>query len=446
MFTSTSLRPKKPQPVGFECEFIDRPKELQTECPICLHILRDPFQATCCGYIYCCGCIERVRSASKPCPTCNTTEFATFPDKRLHKSLYGFKVWCSKKDDGCNWSGELRELTAHLNSEPVYERRLFGCDYVSVECSLCESFMQRALLETHEKKACPNRPYTCEHCQEYESTYTIVTEKHQLECSLVPVSCPNQCGATVKRQNLAAHRKNECELRPPDKVPCEFSFAGCSEMVPPDKMQEHLDENLRDHLSLLGTSHLSLRERLMELQSHFDENNVYVEKLLKERREMQEQFQREVQEMRAMHLEFSKMKAKQDEERLSIELLQHYSSILPIIFTLDNYEGRRERGDMGWSSTPFYTHLNGYRMCLWVDVGGNGPGKGIYISVFLSLMRGDHDTKLKWPFRGSVIVQLLNQRDEENHVPSLPPALVIVQREYYGKYGGIVFYSSSYYQ
>ena len=99
----------------------------------------------------------------------------------------------------------------------------------------------------------------------------------------------------------------------------------------------------------------------------------------------------------------------------AIELLQSYSSTLPITFTLDEYETKRTRGDMGWSSPAFYTHHQGYRMCLWVDIGGNGPSKGIYISVFLSLMKGEFDGKLKWPFRGAVIVQLLNQVEDDLH-------------------------------
>lgn len=408
-----SLRPKHQHQVGFDCEFVEHPKELQTDCPICLHLLREPYQATCCGYIYCRSCIYRVRSSLKPCPTCNDTDFSIFPDKRLQKSLYGFKVWCSNKDSGCNWSGELRDLTPHLNAEPIYERRFMGCDFVEIGCLLCHMFVRRGKFKHHEAKMCLFRPYTCEFCDKYSSTYTDVIEKHQPQCPFQKVPCPNQCGVSTERQNLENHLKNECELRPPDKISCEFSFAGCSEMIPPDKMEEHLKEDVHIHLSLVATSHLSLRKRLMELQGHFDENNKYIEKLQKEKREMQEQFQREIQEIRELRSEFGKLRMKQEQDQLSIEILQVYSSILPIVFTLDDYENRRVSGDMGWSSTPFYTHFQGYRMCLWVDIGGNGPGKGIYISVFLSLMKGEYDAKLKWPFRGSIIVQLLNQRDEE---------------------------------
>ena len=38
---------------GYDCEFVERPQELQKECPICLIILREPFQVTCCGYSFC---------------------------------------------------------------------------------------------------------------------------------------------------------------------------------------------------------------------------------------------------------------------------------------------------------------------------------------------------------------------------------------------------------
>ena len=310
----SSLRPRPQHKVGFDCEFIERPKELQTDCPICLHVLRDPYQATCCGYIYCRSCIDRVRSESKQCPTCNSNEFNIFPDKRLHKTLYDFKVWCSNKKQGCNWSGELRELSSHMNTEPVHDRRLLGCDFVTIECHLCHEFVARGKLKPHESKLCLFREYTCEHCEKYTSSYTDVIKNHLPQCPFQLVPCPNKCEAKVERRRLERHLKEECEMRPPEKVPCEFSFAGCSEMITPDKIQEHLDESVHQHLSLLATSHLALRERLIELQRHFDENNKYIDKLQEQKREMQEHYQSEIQEMRALRLEFDKIKTKQTQD------------------------------------------------------------------------------------------------------------------------------------
>ena len=44
--------------IGFECEFVeDPPQWLQTECPICLQILPEPYQVTCCGKSFCRQCM-----------------------------------------------------------------------------------------------------------------------------------------------------------------------------------------------------------------------------------------------------------------------------------------------------------------------------------------------------------------------------------------------------
>jgi len=55
-----------------------------------------------------------------------------------------------------------------------------------------------------------------------------------------------------------------------------------------------------------------------------------------------------------------------------------------------------------WYSPPFYTHPQGYKMCLSVVANGSGDGKGTHVSVFAYLMRGDFDDHLKWPFQGRV--------------------------------------------
>ena len=54
-------------------------------------------------------------------------------------------------------------------------------------------------------------------------------------------------------------------------------------------------------------------------------------------------------------------------------------------------------------------------MCLNILPGGHGTFKGTHVSVFIYLMKGENDAKLKWPFRGIVIVSLLNQLQNDNH-------------------------------
>ena len=120
--------------VGFECEFVEAPVDyLQSECPICLHILREPYQVTCCGKSFCRRCIERVKGSNKPCPCCNKGDFNDFPNLGLQQPLYGFKVYCINKGEGCEWRGELGKLNNHLNLNPQdRNKELEGCEFAEI--------------------------------------------------------------------------------------------------------------------------------------------------------------------------------------------------------------------------------------------------------------------------------------------------------------------------
>ena len=118
---------KPPHPSGYDCEFVGEHPQEQYKCPICLLVLRDPQQVTCCGKSYCKVCIDRVVKDGKPCPTCNAVAFSIFPNKGLRRTLDGFRVYCSNKDEGCEWVGELGDIERHLNSKPSPERQLEGC-------------------------------------------------------------------------------------------------------------------------------------------------------------------------------------------------------------------------------------------------------------------------------------------------------------------------------
>ena len=123
---------------GFECEFVEKPpKAVQSECPICLLVLREPYQATCCGKSFCKECIERINANNQDCPTCNDKNFNLFHNLGLQQSLNDFEVYCSHKSKGCEWRGELRELDKHLNSDPPADKSLEGCPFTFIKCPLC---------------------------------------------------------------------------------------------------------------------------------------------------------------------------------------------------------------------------------------------------------------------------------------------------------------------
>lgn len=110
---------------GYDCKFVEPPPSVfQTDCPICHLILRDPYQATCCGTNFCNSCSLRIQADSNPCPSCRECNFEAFEDKRLKRSLNQLHVLCTHSRYGCEWRGELGELENHLN-EVVHSGELF---------------------------------------------------------------------------------------------------------------------------------------------------------------------------------------------------------------------------------------------------------------------------------------------------------------------------------
>ena len=89
-------------------------------------------------------------------------------------------------------------------------------------------------------------------------------------------------------------------------------------------------------------------------------------------------------------------------------------SLPPFYFALHNFTHHRQHG-LRWYSSPFYSHPFGYKMSIGLDADGNNGGHGTHVSLLVYLLRGEFDERIKWPFRGSVIIQLLNERRDGGH-------------------------------
>ena len=65
-------------------------------------------------------------------------------------------------------------------------------------------------------------------------------------------------------------------------------------------------------------------------------------------------------------------------------------------------------------SEMFY--CGGYKMAARMYLNGDGIGKGTNISLYLCLVQGEHDDRLKWPFRYRISMLLVNQRDPNQKI------------------------------
>ena len=54
-------------------------------------------------------------------------------------------------------------------------------------------------------------------------------------------------------------------------------------------------------------------------------------------------------------------------------------------------------------------------MCLKVHADGFKSGRGTHISVYTCLLRGEFDSQLRWPFRGTIVIELVNQLEDKEH-------------------------------
>lgn len=241
---------------GFDCFFVKNPEELQYECAICLSVLRDPYLVDCCGYSFCCTCIQPIVSDHKPCPLCKKKFFKTIPDKRLGRDLGQRNVYCLKKDAGCNWVGQLVKLDAHINAKPGPDKdsRFGGCGYVEMKCIYCGIIFQRSKLSNHEN-TCPQRPFTCEYCHIFSDTKDNLERKHYLECSHFQLECTNECGERFPRWKLESHLINDCPCTP---VNCDFHYAGCDIWVMRKDLAVHLKREALKHSSLLANENVTL--------------------------------------------------------------------------------------------------------------------------------------------------------------------------------------------
>ena len=214
-------------------------------CPVTLDVMLVPCQTLCCGNHVSFYAARRLKRTKKRCPICKKLPLRFIEDKYFQRVVLGTRIYCSKKESGCPWVGELRELQGHLS-----EDKKGRCGYVDVACPFdCGKSIMRHSLEDHKKNNCSKRPFSCSYCA-CAGTYDTITGDHWPECKKFPLQCPNQCSSTnIQRQLLKRHLSEDC---PQQEIECEFSYAGCTSHVKRCKLNEHIEEEIEHHLRSLA--------------------------------------------------------------------------------------------------------------------------------------------------------------------------------------------------
>ena len=299
------------------------PTALESKCSICKKILREPYQAICCGKSFCVNCIKQIKEDGKACPACKRVEeFMIYPNTATKNLLYSQIVFCTHNNQGCDWTGELGQMDKHLNNNSTAENLLKGCDYTAICC-----------------------PFV-------------------------------GCKVSLQRKDMRDHLTER-------------------EMA--------IDHQLRS-AEILNTTQDTVEQLKQQLQSMVEDmNKVKLEvKQLQGEKQYQEQQNTELER---------RMKVMEKQHELATQVGM---AIGQVRFTMDNFQQHKQADD-GWFSPPFYTHPQGYKICLCIIANGEGPANKEYTSVLLHMMKGEFDDFLKWPFQVVITVHLLDQEGGEQH-------------------------------
>ena len=113
------------------------------------------------------------------------------------------------------------------------------------------------------------------------------------------------------------------------------------------------------------------------------------------------------------------------EMALLVQTLQATSYSGTFVWKIPEVHRRRQEAKMGRTislySAPFYTSRHGYKLCLRLYMDGDGCGKGSHLSFFLTVMRGEFDALLPWPFKQTVSLILLDQDRQKDIIQSFRP-------------------------
>ena len=291
-----------------------------------------------------------------------------------------YPVNCPNKSRGCQWAGKRGNLDQHLNNGSEEGE----CQFVRVACPYdCGKCFQRCQLQKHKTKACLCRPFTCQYCG-HKATYIKVTNAHRAICKQYPTECPNKCGETaIERQHLPKHLEETCPMQ---AIKCEFSYAGCEVECQRQHVQTHLEENVTVHLSKVSQYTITLQSKTEQQQSIIQQQQKQIVAL-----------------MSALTL-------------ITLDVQKPLAPVFipPSDIVMTDFEEHKKADDW-WCSPPFYSHIGGYKMCLCVYANGYGDGKATHVSVSCKLNCGEYDDQLRWPFRGDITIQLLNQSSDEGH-------------------------------
>ena len=365
---------------GYDYQFVDTPLD-RVVCVICHLPSRDPHMTECCGHVFCKSCLDNAKATPyKACSMCKDAHFNTFCNKQINREVQSLHIYCTNKEKGCEWEGELRDISTHLGSSN-------GCQLEKVECpNQCGMKLERRHLTNHIETECQHRKIECLYCHD-KVKQQFVNGVHLEECPKLPLACPNGCQKKkmILREDMKAHR----EVCPLELIHCQYHNVGCDMKMIRKRKKQHEDNKMKEHLQMTSAKLAKTEDRVTNLE-------LMVHQLMG----------------KAVGVD-PPVTASWSVQLSAMSTFREIGSqICPVVLRMSSFN---ECG-VDWYGGTFYSHFMGYKMCFNVDVPEvYGDNINPYISVNLYLCKGPYDLELTWPLRAKFEVTLLNQLSDSEH-------------------------------
>ncbi len=273
---------------------------------------------------------------------------------------------CDNMERDCQWEGTVGTLEEHVG---VCQFTLVPCPKECKDDNGILKIMRRD-LQQHLMEECPNRDYSCEHC-DLKGTYATTLD-HYDTCEKRIITCTNEgCTMKMERMKIEHHLSKKCGHT---VISCKYTSIGCEMKLKRKDMRAH-EQDDKAHLNKALDGMIKLEDTVIEL----DEKVTRLQN---------------------------------DNDKL-----KNKNVLGSIKFKVAEFQKKKDNNKQFFSPS-FYTSPNGYHMNIKVVANGLRDGEGSHVSVGASIIEGKYDEELNWPFVGKVTFELLNQLEDKNHYSS----------------------------
>ena len=111
-----------------------------------------------------------------------------------------------------------------------------------------------------------------------------------------------------------------------------------------------------------------------------------------------------------------------------VDVLSEKSCHGEYVWRIPEFSKRRQdaaaRGPNVLHSPGFYTSVSGYKLCVRLNPNGVETAVGKHLALFVHFMKGDNDDFLKWPFKGNIIMAIMDQSDQREKKQNISEDLI----------------------